>query len=67
MANSGGSIMERAEKRAAAKDLPPPGTSPSSFAVVSPVRVVLSSMSDDHLLNINVGCGCGGRFFCWFS
>ena len=52
VAHSGGSILERAEKRVAAKDLPPPGTSPSSFAAVSPVRVVLSSMSDDHLLNI---------------
>ena len=52
VAHSGGSILERAEKRVAAKDLPPPGTSPSPSVAVSPVRVVLPSMSDDHLLNI---------------
>ena len=52
MANSGVSVLERAEKRAAAKDLPPPGTSPVPSGVASSVRLVLPSLSDDHLLNI---------------
>ena len=52
MPNSGGSILERVEKRAAAKDLPPPGTPLVPSIVSSPVRLVLPSLSDDHLLNI---------------
>ena len=52
MAKSGVPVLERAEKQAAARDLPPPGTSPVPSNVVSPVRLVLPSLSDDHLLNI---------------
>ena len=52
VANSGVSVLERAEKRAAAKDLPPPGTSPVPSVVASPVQLVLPSLSNDHLLNI---------------
>ena len=50
--DAGGSIMERAERRAAAKDLPPSGNHLGPFPSSSLTRLVLPSLSDDHLLNI---------------
>lgn len=54
-------IQERAERRAAEKDLCPPGTSNS----LSPIRLVLPSLPDSHLLNVlsdigvSVDCNIG--------
>ena len=52
VANSGGSVLERAEKRAAAKDVPTPGIHPTRSVCSSPVRLVLPTLSDNHLFKI---------------
>ena len=52
VANSGGSVLERAEKRAAAKDLPTPGTHPTQSIGSSPVCLVLPTLSDNHLFKV---------------
>ena len=57
LANSGSSILERAEKRAATKDLPTPGIHPTRSVGSSPVWLVLPSLLDNHLLNIMLGVG----------
>ena len=49
-------MVDRAARRAAARDLPPSGSSPAPSpslpTVPSPVCLVLPSQSDDHLLKI---------------
>ena len=52
VADAGGSIMERAERRAAAKDLPPSGNHLGASQSSSLIRLVLPSLSYDLLLNI---------------
>ena len=49
--DAGGSIMERAERRAAAKDLPPSGNNHGPIPPPSLIQLVLHPLSDDHLLN----------------
>ena len=49
---SGESVAARAERRAAARDLPASGTSTHLFPPSSPIRLVLPALSDDHLLHI---------------
>ena len=50
--DSGVSVAVRAERRAAARDLPPSGSSAQPSLPASPVRLVLPALSDDHLLHI---------------
>ena len=52
VANSGGSVLERAEKWAAAKALPTPGIHPTHAVDSSPVRLALPTLSDNHLFKI---------------
>ena len=59
--NSGERVVDRAARHAAARDLPPSGldspSSPSPPLAQSPVRLVLPSHSDEHLLLILADVG----------
>ena len=61
VSNSGERVVDRAARRAAARDLPPSGldspSSPSPPLAQSPVRLVLPSHSDEHLLSILADVG----------
>ena len=50
--DSGVSVAVRAERRAAARDLPASGTPAQSPPPPSPICLVLPALSDDHLLHI---------------
>lgn len=59
MGLGGVAVAARAERRAAARDVPPLGSLPSSSLSYppSPIWLVLPSFSDDHLLRILEGVG----------
>ena len=52
MRDPGESVALRAERRAAARDLPPSGMTPHLSPPSSPICLVLPSLLDDHLLHI---------------